>query len=598
VFIFLIWGSLAALAGALGVGFTRTLALRRYVVAGVFSFLIGGFLGWFIVPTLNFSFVYLWFSFLVFMTVGGAIGMQMMNTNRHPYGPWAPHSFAPYSVVGIAVPLFLLMTIVSTWGAFHADAYHALLGKPKAAQTFSSDVAAVDTSRLRVVGEPLAQQIMDKMLGDQSGLGSQVSLGDVNITQLNGCFSFKVVGAANPQRECFTHELVWVAPMVNSGLLRWMSNGTTHEYALVSASDPTRKFFITEVNGKPLNLRYMLDGAYFGDYLERYLRTSGYMSQGLTDYSFELDDQGKPWWVITTFEKRVGFSGDDATGVLAVDPETGAITRYTSANAPAWVDRIQPSALVIDQFDNWGTYVHGWLNSWTGKRDMVQTSTNELHLVEGLNGRTYWYTGVTSYGNDNSTTGFVLVDTKSKMVRYYKVAGATEDAAQGSAQNAPGVKEKNYHAGEPILYNMDGHPTYFMVLSGTDNLPRMYAFVSVRDYQIVGVGDTVSGALRQYESKISTSGRSGLGQTAVVTKTIQGTVARIVRDGDSWDAIIQSDSAAEYVIPGALSAEVKYTQIGDKVSVTYQEIRDRPDRPATAFDNLDLQLSGATSQSK
>jgi hypothetical protein len=39
---------------------------------------------------------------------------------------------------------------------------------------------------------------------------------------------------------------------------------------------------------------------------------------GLTDFSFEIDDQGMPW-VVTKYEKRIGFSGNEAVGVVLVN---------------------------------------------------------------------------------------------------------------------------------------------------------------------------------------------------------------------------------------------------------------------------------------
>jgi hypothetical protein len=66
--------------------------------------------------------------------------------------------------------------------------------------------------------------------------------------------------------------------------------------------------------------------------------------------------------------------------------------------------------------------------------------TEGLTLVYGKDSKSYWY-GLTSVGKDESAVGFVLVDTRTKETTFYKQGGATEFAAQSSAQGK--VQEKD-----------------------------------------------------------------------------------------------------------------------------------------------------------
>lgn len=45
---------------------------------------------------------------------------------------------------------------------------------------------------------------------------------------------------------------------------------------------------------------------YFSHILERYLRVPGYLTKGITDFSFELNDNGQPFYVATIYEKQIG----------------------------------------------------------------------------------------------------------------------------------------------------------------------------------------------------------------------------------------------------------------------------------------------------
>lgn len=604
---FLTWGALAALACLFGFALARVAGARfgkpsGYALAAGLCFALGGFLGWLFAPTLHWAFNYVWYSSICFAATGVAFGRWLKaplkrKTSTDEYVEVydfdrATHGFGfGFATLVAGILIFWFAGFFMTAPIFHASQYRDLLGEPKRVNTFIDDVAPVDTRRLRIVNEDFAKQMADKMLGEQAGLGSRVRVDRMQIAQLNGCADLRNVGTQQVRQACFEHELVWVAPVVHSGFFRWLNNGHTEQYVIVSASNPTRKFFVDQVGGQRLRLRYHLHGAHFGDYIVRHLRENGYLNRGLTDINFELDDSGRPWWVAVTYEKRVGFSGADATGVVIVDPSSGAVHEYGLNEIPDWVDRVQPEHLVLGQLDAWGRFVNGWWNSWFGRTGVVKTSTHDLHLVEGTDGRTYWYTGVTSVGSDQSTTGFVLIDTKTKEVRYYVVPGATEEAAQNSAMNSPGARERQYAAGEPILYNMGGTPTYFMTLSGTDNLPKMYAFVSVRDFEIVGVAETIPAALHEYENAIRSAGRAAVGQTASQPLERLGTIERIVQDNDGWALLLEGDAGAEYFVPGGTSPETKYSQVGDSVRMTYQVIPDRLDRPVSTFDNTGLQLT-------
>jgi hypothetical protein len=84
---------------------------------------------------------------------------------------------------------------------------------------------------------------------------------------------------------------------------------------------------------------------------------------------------------------------------------------------------------------DWGEYVNGYWNF--SNLNKLQT-TEGLTLVYGENNKSYWYTGLTSVGKDESTVGFSRYSEPKKLL--YKQSGATEYAAQQSAEGK--VQEK------------------------------------------------------------------------------------------------------------------------------------------------------------
>jgi hypothetical protein len=54
---------------------------------------------------------------------------------------------------------------------------------------------------------------------------------------------------------------------------------------------------------------------------------------------------------VTKYEKKIGFSGNDAVGIILVNAQTGEIKFI---NTLSWVDRIQPIDFIEEQLNDWG----------------------------------------------------------------------------------------------------------------------------------------------------------------------------------------------------------------------------------------------------
>ena len=214
-----------------------------------------------------------------------------------------------------------------------------------------------------------------------------------------------------------------------------------------------------------------------------------------------------------------------------------------------------------------------------------------MSLVYGNDGESYWYTGLTSVGGDQSTVGFVLVNTRTKEVKMYKQAGATEYAAMSSAQGK--VQEKGYAATFPAMYNISGTPTYAMSLKDNAGLVKMFAFVSVSDYTIVGIGETKEVALRDYKEKLKSSGNNVEINSGIDKKTVEGKVLRInqeVIDGNSYyNLVIDTLRENIFTSRSSVSKELTLTVPGDNIKIEYEESESKTKvRDMVSFDNVDI----------
>jgi len=471
-----------------------------------------------------------------------------------------------FILAGILLVYLVVFPLCTSLPMFRSESYKNLIGKVTDGKKIANHIAPISIDEIRVVDEDLAYLLGEKILGSQPALGSQVELGH---------FCVQKVGK----------DLYWVAPLLHSGFFKWLNNqeGTTG-YVMVSATNERDVKLVQTVNGKPIKIKYQPE-AFFQSEIERHLYTNGYATVGMTDFTFEIDDAGNPYWVVTKYDKTIGFGGDDATGILVVDAQSGAIQEYTIDKAPLWVDRIQPIDFVENQLNDWGEYVHGYWNFSNANKLQI---TEGLTLVYGHNNRSYWYTGLTSVGKDESAVGFVLVDTRTKETTFYKQSGATEFAAQSSAQGK--VQEKGYKASLPIPYNINSIPTYVMTLKDDGGLVKMYAMVAISDYTIVGVGNTMRETLMSYKNVYNMAGNKINPNAENNKKVLKSVVTRIqndVKNGNSFYYFTVKDYPNIFVGSSQLSSQLPVTIVGDSIKVSFdldlEEVID-----VSSFENLNM----------
>lgn len=447
--------------------------------------------------------------------------------------------------------LFIYITVVpalTSWALLRTNEYRGLIGKVETESNLSNHMLPISIEKIRVVDQSLAQLLGDKVLGSQSALGSQVALGTFNIQKVN-------------------NDLYWVAPLLHSGFFKWQKNMQgTNGYVMVNSCNERDVKLVQEIGGKKIYIKYQSE-AYFFDNLERYLYFHGYWNVGLTDYSFEIDDAGTPYWVVTKYKKTIGFAGDEAQGTVIVNAQTGEIKEYSTDNTPKWVDRIQPGEFIETQLNDWGNYVKGY---WNFSNEGKLKITEQVSMVYGEDNNAYWYTGLTSVGADESTVGFVLVNTRTKKAVWYKQSGATESAAQNSAKGK--VQEKGFSASMPIPYNINNIPTYVMTLKDNGGLVKMYAMVAIEDYTIVGVGNSLREALMAYKNAFNQSGNKIRTKSKTEKNLIKSVITRIngdVKNGNTYYYFTLRNFPKIFIGSTQISNDFPLTSLGDSVYITF-----------------------------
>lgn len=465
---------------------------------------------------------------------------------------------AKYSL--IAVWGFLAVMFVYSSVLFQVNKYKNQMPETQKVE-FAKSVKEVNIKDIPIVDQKMAKQLAEKKLGERDALGSQVYVGEPTIQQVNG-------------------KLVWVTPLHHSGFLKWLTNRSgTPGYIVVSATDTQDVTFVEN-----FKIKYH-PNSYFFDDVGRKVRFSGGLFTGITDYSFELDDNGQPFWVVTTYKNTAGFNLPEATGAILLNASTGETSRYSIADLPAWVDRVQPEEFITRQVNNKGNYVHGIFN-FTNK-DKFKTSEGDIIFYSDEN--CYFFTGLTSVGGDEAAIGFIQVDMVTKQPTWYTLSGATEKAAQKSAEG--NVQQYGYKASFPLVINLEGVPTYFMTLKDSGGLIKQFALVNVKDYLLVGVGDSVKSAVNNYKKVLVSSSDPDQKPAETSRKTVTGKVSRIageLKEGNvTYKVIVSEKKDMIFLVNANSSDELALTKEGDRVKIEYFDTGSSIVQ-VESFDNLEF----------
>ena len=289
------------------------------------------------------------------------------------------------------------------------------------------------------------------------------------------------------------------------------------------------------------------------------------------ELSFEVNDEGVPYWICPVKQYNIGLFGGVTVGrVVLCNAITGETQDYAIEDAPEWIDRAYSADLLVELYNYHGTLKHGYFNSILGQKDCLMTTSGYNYLA--IDDDVWVYTGVTSVSGDQSNVGFVLMNQRTMETKFYEVEGATEDSAMSSAEGQ--VQNLKYKATFPLLLNISSEPTYFIALKDDAGLVKKYAMVNVQKYQIVAIGDTVSACEEAYVQLMYENGIKVKDESVKETEVISGKITKIVQgvvDGNShyYMMLEKSDEIFDISVIDYIDV-IKYN-VGDEITLEYQE---------------------------
>ena len=449
-----------------------------------------------------------------------------------------PIKFA-FIVIAALVVIGALSSIVGA-ELFNAKAYKNLITVSDG--DFTRDVAEISMEQIPIVDRDTASRLAQRKLGEMSDLVSQFEIEDI-YTQIN-----------------YKGKPVRVTPLIYGDIIKWLNNQKKGIPAYIMIDMTTQETTLVRLNE---GIKYS-QSEYFMRDLNRALRYK-YPTKIFGDISFEIDENGTPYWVASTIDYKISlWNGTDINGAVLLNAVTGESEFYKLSEIPTWVDQVFESNLIIEQLNYNGKYRSGFFNSIFGQRGVLQTTNGYNYLA--IDDDVYLYTGMTSVTSDESNVGFVLTNLRTKETKFYEIPGAEEYSAMSSAEGQ--VQHLNYKSTFPLLLNISKRPTYFVSLKDAAGLVKMYAFVDVNQYQMVGTGNSVEAARKDYISKLKTENVSN---EEAKPETAEGVIEKInsaVIDGNTIYYIKLISDEKVYTARVTVSDLLPFTESGQEVTLT------------------------------
>lgn len=381
-----------------------------------------------------------------------------------------PNKKLKYGLLSLPIILVAVIAIGNLINGvlFRADDYADLIEVEE--RSFENDFPAMDESSIPMMDRDTAQRLGDRRIGSMSDLVSQFVPAET-YTQIN-----------------IENDPYRVTPLQYASFIRWLNNRSEGIPNYLKVDMVTGAVEVEELEE---NIKYS-DSEVLNRNVHRHLRFR-YPTRLFEDPSFEVDDEGHPYYIATTYENKFWFKQLEPTGLIILDAVTGDTEEFDLDEMPSWVDRVYSAELILQQLNYRGQYSDGFLNAQFGKRGVTRTTDGYNYIP--MNDDVYLYTGVTSINNDASNIGFYLVNLRTKAAEFYPVTSADEESAMESAEGS--LQQMRFESTFPLLISLNERPYYISSLKDDSGLVRSYALIDAQDYQRVITSETVDGLITQ-----------------------------------------------------------------------------------------------------
>ena len=519
-------------------------SMKKKIAAGFAVVILAFLYYYFTLPAINIHESGFWFFLAAIVVV--ILAVYGIRKRFHSLGDVKENKVMKGGILVIAaiVVVYAIGSLLSS-PIINANKYQQLATPEE--RDFTEDIEEISYNQIPLLDKDSAELLGNRKMGSMVDMVSQFEVSNI-YSQINY--------QGQPYR---------VTPLVYASPIKWLTNQKEGIPAYIRIDMATQN---TELVKLEKGIRYS-ESEYFNRNIYRHLRFN-YPTYMFDQLSFEINDEGVPYWICPVKKFNIGLFGGQTIGkVVLCNAVTGETEEYKIEDCPQWVDRAYPADLLIQLYNYHGMLKNGFFNSILGQKGCLKTTDGYNYLA--LEDDVWVYTGITSVSGDRSNVGFVLMNQRTMETRYYSCAGAEEYSAMESAEGQ--VQNLKYTAAFPLLLNISGEPTYFMALKDGAGLVKKYAMVNIQKYQNVAIGDTVAECEKAYVKLLSANGISSEGGELTM-ETVSGKIKRVAQaviDGNSHFYVVLENTDLVFDIPVTEYPEIVKYDVGDTLTIEYTE---------------------------
>lgn len=532
-----------------GPSFTKDLSTKQKIILLIF-WLVAGAVGYYVFhPVISYKTV-TGFAYVIYVIVLVGIVSLFFQKSSISYGKSSFKMTALKIILGLSV-IWVLGSLVVCNPVFMAS-YFA--DRIQIENVDFDKVKEVDFTKTPIIDRDSTIVLGDRVMGEMPELVSQFEVSE-EYTQIS-----------------YKDSVYRVTPLEYAGFFKYLGNQEEGIPAYILVNSVTGEAELVKLEDLGLDGMKYVPSGYFNHDLYRKLQMQ-YPTTIFGEPSFEIDEEGHPWYICTTYDYAAFETRKTVSGVVLFDPITGESTKYDDVlDAPTWVDRIYPESLVTQQVNQNGSLQDGFINSVIGQKNVTYTSEGYNYLAQ--DGDIYIYSGITSANKDSSNLGFVLVNLRTHQAMKISSPGANETSAMASAEGE--VKNYGYTSTFPLLVNVNGSPVYMMALKDDSGLIKMYAMVDASDYQKVATIASDEGFENLKKKFLALEGTQTIDKDELETKDITIESVQILAIEDTTKCFLTDTEHNRYkfTITDQNEDVAAFLKAQDVVTITYSPQED------------------------
>ena len=223
-------------------------------------------------------------------------------------------------IVGLIVVVYLAGSLLSS-PIINAKKYQQLMTVETG--EFAKDIEELSFDQIPLLDKDSAELLGDRKMGSMVDMVSQFEVDEL-YSQIN-----------------FQDRPVRVSPLKYASLIKWFTNQGEGIPAYIKIDMATQN---TELVKLDEGMKYTTSD-HFNRNIYRHLRFR-YPIYIFNNLSFEIDEEGVPYWICPVKQFNIGLFGGETIGrVVLCTAITGETEDYAIADAPQWIDRASSAAL-------------------------------------------------------------------------------------------------------------------------------------------------------------------------------------------------------------------------------------------------------------